>query len=77
MSKNVITFKPKAKTNKVVPLSMMDVTEAIEEDITRFCANFGTDIDRAKAVEIASNFYNNYPMLVEWVRSPDFMLRRE
>lgn len=56
---------------------MTDINDGIRDDITKFCDNFEGEIDRDRAVQIASDFYNNYPMLIEYVRSDEFLLRRK
>lgn len=80
MSK-VVEFKAgsrvKKASNREAVVTQGMYQEAVERDITNLCNSFENGIDRARAVEIAADFYRKYPMLIEMVRSPEYMLRRE
>jgi len=45
----------------------------VENDITKLCDTLG--LDRDEAVDMATDFYRKYPMLMEFVRSPENLLR--
>lgn len=75
---NIVKFASKRTKQSVsTPPTINTFSQALEEDISRLCDSFDGGIDRDKAVQIASDFYNKYPMLMEWVRSPEYMLRKE
>jgi hypothetical protein len=45
----------------------------VQSDIVKLCESLG--IDEEQAIHIATDFYRKYPALMEWVRSPDHLLR--
>jgi hypothetical protein len=63
----------KKRTAKKRPdvLTMADVEAERERNIDKMCKKLG--IDRDQAIKLASDFYRAYPMLMEYVRTPEFM----
>lgn len=49
-------------------------TEVLNRDIKNLSNTCG--ITEEEAIQMASDFYKRYPMLIEHVRSPEFMLRK-
>lgn len=45
----------------------------VEKDTTNLSTAIGKS--REDAIQMASDFYKKYPMLIEYVRSPEYMLR--
>jgi hypothetical protein len=50
---------------------MADVEAERERNIAKMCDKLS--IDRDQAIKLASDFYRTYPMLLEYVRTPEFM----
>lgn len=46
----------------------------VEKDIQKLRDALG--ISREEAIDMAKNFYRKYPMLIEFVRTPNELLRR-
>lgn len=48
-------------------------TQEVSNDVKKLSGNVGITED--EAIKMASDFYRAYPMLMEFVRSPEHMLR--
>ena len=76
---DVIKFTPKIRKRKEsttrpsVGTPGFSFTEEVNKDIEKLCANLNLSSD--KAIELATNFYRTYPMLMEYVMSPENLLR--
>lgn len=77
MNKIVDFNKALAKKNSKGNTSVRSgdpVNSMLETDIENLASASG--ITKDEAVLVASRFYKLYPMLMEHVRSPEFMLRK-
>jgi predicted ATP-grasp superfamily ATP-dependent carboligase len=70
----VIKFGKREDKKVVKSKESMTYDEWLTGDIEKLCK--ALDCSPERAIEVASDFYTNYPMLVEHVRSPEFMLRK-
>ena len=71
----VIQFRK--KTSKVMErpdVAFSSFTQEVNNNIDKLCGNL--DVSKEEAIEIATKFYRAYPMLMEFVRSPDHLLRK-
>jgi hypothetical protein len=48
-------------------------TDEVNKDTKKLADSL--DITMDEAILVAADFYKRYPMLIEWVRSPGYMLR--
>lgn len=65
----------KDKKNVQQPITQeYSFTAEVEKDIEKLMK--AIDGDRDKAIQMASDFYRRYPMLIEYVRSPEYMFRK-
>jgi predicted ATP-grasp superfamily ATP-dependent carboligase len=69
----VLTLEGKKKGKVVKPIKDM-ISEALDQDIQKLCV--ALQCTPEQAIKTASDFYLQYPILVEHVRSTDFMLRK-
>lgn len=67
----IVKFQPRPKTVKDTDHSTF--TSALDADIEKL--SNATGISKEDAIKMASDFYRRYPMLIEHVRSPEFMFR--
>lgn len=80
---NVIQFRPKAKEEVVIEGSQASLYPEndktymgmVDYDTAKLCA--ATGVTTEEAIQIASDFYRKYPMLIEHVRSAEYMLRNK
>lgn len=80
---NVIQFNLKAKKEVVVqgsqasqyPENDKTYMGMVDYDTAKLCAAAG--ITTEEAIQMASDFYRKYPMLIEHVRSAEYMLRNK
>ena len=49
--------------------------DMVEQDTRNLAEATGKTVE--EAVRMASDFYRKYPMLIEYVRSPEYMLRNK
>lgn len=70
---NLVKFEgKKAKKGRIVKSIRDEIAEALDQDIQKLCKALECTPERA--IEIASDFYMQYPILVEHVRNTDFRL---
>lgn len=69
---NLVSFPTrKVKKNiktKINPYSF-NIEEEVNKDIAKLAEKLG--IDKEEAYRVAIDFYRAYPVLMEWVRSPE------
>lgn len=57
-----------------------DLDDELEKDIERIRRNWkkgDVELSRDEAIQIAADFYRQYPALIEYVRNSDLVLRGE
>lgn len=78
MVDNIITLanikKEPKKTKQDYTGEGFSFENQVEKDISKLCD--ATGISREEAINMAKNFYRKYPMLIEFVRTPNELLRR-
>jgi len=64
----------KKRTAKKKPdvITMADVQAELERNIDKLANKMG--IEREQAIKMAGDFYRTYPMLIEHVRSPEYLM---
>jgi len=68
-----VKSKHKDATNQTIQgTTFMDM---VEQDTRNLAEATGKTLE--EAVKMASDFYRKYPMLIEYVRSPEYMLRNK
>lgn len=79
MGSNVVPFGPRprkktagAASAKETVLSNTDFHKEVDVDINNLCDNLG--LERDEAIKMAGDFYRKYPMLMEYVRSQDYLI---
>ena len=63
---NINEARKKKESKKPDVITYADVEAELEKNIDTLCQKL--NCDREKAIEVASNFYRSYPMLMEHVR---------
>lgn len=73
----VIPFKSIKKIKRTVatPPTKFNFEDALQSDIDNLC--LATGLGEREAVQMADDFYQKYPALIEHVRSVGFMTRGE
>ena len=69
----VIPFNRKRKDSSAPVEIAGSFMGMVEKDTNDLALAIGKTSE--EAIEMASDFYRKYPMLVEYVRSPEFLLR--
>lgn len=78
--KNVVKFAP--RSNKKAPVKQVatggfSFEAEVDKDIDNMCKALSIpESERERALEIAKDFYRKYPMLMEFVRQPNELLRK-
>ena len=62
---NVVEFRPSKKE--------LSPDDELEANIFKLSSRLS--VSREEAIEVAKDFYRKYPMLIEYVRSPENLLR--
>lgn len=63
------------RLNKKITKSATTFTDMLDRDICNLSDVAG--ISKEQAIQMASDFYRKYPMLIEHVRSPEYMMRNK
>jgi predicted ATP-grasp superfamily ATP-dependent carboligase len=74
MGKVVKLEGKKNKKSKIIKPVKDMITEALDQDIDKLCA--ALQCTREQAIKTASDFYMQYPILVEHVRNTELTIRK-